>query len=375
MSGGDRQSRRGFVKRHRRTIGVGVFVVATAGLIYFVLPQITGLSSTLRRLRHADPWWIALGVSLEAISLSGYGLLFRTVFSSDGVRIGWRESYQITLAGTVASKLLSAAGAGGVALTVWALRASGMATRVIARRMVTFELMLYAVFAGALLLGGTGLRTGVFAGRAPWTLTVLPAFIAGTVIVATFALRALPAKLDAWITRGASSRRRAQRLLSRLAEAPRTLRESTEVALELVRARRIGIVGALIYWGFDIGALWAALHAFGSPPPIAAIVMAYFIGQLANVLPLPGGLGGVEGGMIGALLAFGAQGSLAILGVLAYRLISFWLPTLPGAVAYMRLRHTVGHWRELEIVPAPATPATQEPGTPVTREPLRPSPC
>jgi len=348
MSGGEGHSGRDFFRRHRRGIAVGVFVVAVVGFIYFVLPQITGLSGTLRRLRNADPWWIALGVSLEAISLGGYGLLFRTVFSCDGVRIGWRESFQITLAGTVASKLLSAAGAGGVALTVWALRASGMALRVVARRMLTFELLLYLVFAGALLVSGIGLRTGVFPGGAPWTLTVVPAFIAGVLILAMIALRAMPGKMERWIARGAASRWRAWRLLSHLVEAPRTLRESTGVVVELLRERRIGLAGALVYWGFDIGALWAALHAFGAPPPTAAIVMAYFIGQLANVLPLPGGLGGVEGGMIGALIAFGAQGSLAILGVLAYRLISFWLPTLPGALAYVRLRRTVGHWRELE---------------------------
>src|SRR5947199_6419849 len=90
------------------------------------------------------------------------------------------------------------------------------------------------------------------------------------------------------------------------------------------------------------------MYAFGSPPPLATIIMAYFVGQLGNVLPLPGGVGGVEGGMIAALIAFGAPGSLAILGVLAYRLISFWLPTGPGAVAYLRLRRTVGRWRALE---------------------------
>ena len=113
-----------------------------------------------------------------------------------------------------------------------------------------------------------------------------------------------------------------------------------------MRERRFGLLGAIAYWGFDLATLWACLHAFGTPPPPAAIVMAYFIGQLANVLPLPGGIGGVEGGTIGALIAFGCQGSLAVLGVLAYRLISFWLPTLPGAWAYLRLRHTVGRWRQ-----------------------------
>ncbi len=340
--------RRDHVSLHRRTILVAVFVLAVVGFIYFVLPQITGLSGTLKRLRNADPWWIALGVCLEALSLGGYGLLFRTVFSCHGVRIGWRESYQITLAGTVATKLLSAAGAGGVALTVWALRAAGMSARTIARRMLTFELLLYAVFTVSLLIAGAGLRIGVFPGSAPWTLTVIPAFIAGAIIVATVALRWFPATLERWIASASSSRRLGLRLLSRLAVAPRTLREATGVVVELVRARRLGVIGAVIYWALDIGALWASIHAFGSPPPLATVVMAYFVGQLANVLPLPGGLGGVEGGMIGALVAFGAQGSLAVLGVLAYRLISFWLPTLPGAIAYVRLRKTVGHWREVD---------------------------
>src|SRR5205807_1272634 len=107
----------------------------------------------------------------EALSLGSYILLFRTVFSCHGVRIGWKESYDINMAGVVASKLLAAAGAGGVALTVWALRASGLDPRTIARRMLSFELLLYAVYAGALVVVGVGLRTGVLEGRAPWTVT------------------------------------------------------------------------------------------------------------------------------------------------------------------------------------------------------------
>ena len=71
-------------------------------------------------------------------------------------------------------------------------------------------------------------------------------------------------------------------------------------------------------------------HAFGSPPPFTVIWMAYFVGMLGNLLPLPGGLGGVEGGMIGAFAAFGVDLNLAVLAVLSYRAISFWLPTLPG---------------------------------------------
>ena len=77
-------------------------------------------------------------------------------------------------------------------------------------------------------------------------------------------------------------------------------------------------------------------------------MLGHFVGTLANALPLPGGIGGVEGGMIGAFLGCGVDGSQAIVAVLAYRAISYWLPTLPGAVAYLRLRHTVSDRRAAE---------------------------
>ena len=60
-------------------------------------------------------------------------------------------------------------------------------------------------------------------------------------------------------------------------------------------------------------------HAFGTPPPFTVIWMAYFVGMLGNLLPLPGGIGGVEGGMIGAFAAFGVDFDLAVLAVLSYR--------------------------------------------------------
>ena len=88
--------------------------------------------------------------------------------------------------------------------------------------------------------------------------------------------------------------------------------------------------------------------------------MAYFVGTLGNLLPLPGGLGGVEGGMIGALVAFGVDFNLAVLVVLSYRAISFWLPTLPGGVAYFQLRRTVARWREEQSAP----PSSAGRGTP-----------
>ncbi len=74
--------------------------------------------------------------------------------------------------------------------------------------------------------------------------------------------------------------------------------------------------------------------------------MGYYVGTLGNTLPLPGGIGGVEGGMIAAFLGFGVDSRLAVLAVLGYRTISYWLPTIPGAVAYWRLRRRLGTPRE-----------------------------
>jgi uncharacterized protein (TIRG00374 family) len=105
------------------------------------------------------------------------------------------------------------------------------------------------------------------------------------------------------------------------------------------------MVGVLTWWIFNVAILWACFHAFGEAPPTAVIIQGYFVGMLGNLLPLPGGIGGVDGGMIGAFVAFGVGGSLAVVAVLAYRLFAFWLPTIPGIIAYLGLRKRVQGWR------------------------------
>ena len=67
----------------------------------------------------------------------------------------------------------------------------------------------------------------------------------------------------------------------------------------------------------------------------------YYVGTLGTALPLPGGIAGVQGGIIGALIGFGVKAPLAGIAVLAYRTISYWLPIVPGVIAYFRLRHDV----------------------------------
>jgi uncharacterized protein (TIRG00374 family) len=121
-------------------------------------------------------------------------------------------------------------------------------------------------------------------------------------------------------------------------------------AIALVKTRNPLLLGAVGWWAFDIAVLWASFHAFGSAPPQAVIVMAYFVGMLGNILPLPGGIGGVDGGMIGAFTAFGVNVELSIVAVLAYRAFAFWIPTIPGVIAFFQLRRTVQRWRRSERV-------------------------
>jgi uncharacterized protein (TIRG00374 family) len=104
------------------------------------------------------------------------------------------------------------------------------------------------------------------------------------------------------------------------------------------------VAGAAVWWAFDLATLWACLHAFGDPPALAPLVMAYFVGMLGNLLPVPGGVGGVDGAMIGALVAFGVATGLAIVAVLTYRGFALWLPTLAGIPAYTALTREMRRW-------------------------------
>jgi uncharacterized membrane protein YbhN (UPF0104 family) len=333
----------------RRLLGSIVFVVSVAGFLYFVLPKLLGLRDTWNRIQHGDPWWLGLAAVLEVCSFAGYIVLFRAVFVREGSRIDWRASYQITMAGLAATRLFAAAGAGGIALTAWALRRAGYPARVVARRLVAFNALLYGVYMAALVIVGLGLYLGLFAGPAVFALTVVPAIFGAIVIALALAVSLLPADFDRLVkrwTRGG----RLGRLAARAATAPAAVAGGVRTGIGLIRSRDPNLLGAPAWWAFDIAVLWACFHAFGGSPPTAVVVMSYFIGMLGNTLPLPGGIGGVDGGMIGAFSAFGVPVPLAVVAVLAYRGFAFWLPTLPGGVAYLQLRRTVARWRHEEAL-------------------------
>jgi putative heme transporter len=332
------------ITRHRAIL-FGLFVLSGVAFFYFVLPNIAGFGKTVHRIEGGDRWWLAIGVVFELLSFAGYVVLFRAVLVVDDGMIGWRESYLITMAGLAATRLFAVGGAGGVALTAWALRRSGMGPRTVATRMLTFMVLLYVVYAGSLIVAGVGLGVGLLPGGGSFAITIVPAIFAAVLVLGAGAVVMLPKDLERRLARHMTGSGHVAQLLKRMAAAPALAAAGVRTALECARTRRVGLLGAPAWWGFDICVLWAAFHAFGSAPPFSVIWMAYFVGMFGNLLPLPGGLGGVEGGMIGAFAAFGVEFKLAVLAVISYRAISFWLPTLPGAIAYFQLRRTVARWQ------------------------------
>jgi uncharacterized membrane protein YbhN (UPF0104 family) len=320
------------------------FVASALAFLYFVLPKLLGLNETWDRIQHGIGWWLALAALLEVCSFCGYVWLFRGVFVRGESRIDWAESYQITMASLAATRLFAAAGAGGIALTAWALRRSGMGRRTVACRMIAFMAILYGVYMITLVLDGVGLYLGVIPGGGSFAITIVPAIFGAVVIGLFLGISMLPGDVDRLVGPWTVGRHRVARLAFRLAAASATAASGVRTAIDLLRARDPSLLGAIAWWGFDIAVLWACFHAFGGSPPKGVIVMSYFVGMLGNTLPLPGGIGGVDGGMIGAFTAFGVNVELSVVAVLAYRAFAFWLPTLPGAVAYLQLRRTVQRW-------------------------------
>jgi uncharacterized protein (TIRG00374 family) len=334
---------------NRRQLIIGGIVVAAAIVgLYFLIPKIAGLHRTWGQLKHGDPWLLVLGGLLELLSIAGYTLLFHTVLGRGMERITWRVTAEITLAGIAAIRLLAAAGVGGVAVSAWALTRAGMSPTLIACRMIALYVVQYSIYLAAMIVCGLGLWFGFLPGGGSFSLTVIPAILSATGIALVLSMALIPHDIERRLERLARRGDRIGSWATRLATAPAAVGSGVRTALSLVRARRAGLLGSVAYWGFDIAVLGLSFKAFNEDMSVAVLVMGYFLGTLGSLLPLPGGVGGIEAGMIGAFVAFGIPVGSALVGVLAYRAISFWIPTIPGIAGYVKLRSTVRGWRQAD---------------------------
>jgi uncharacterized protein (TIRG00374 family) len=304
-------------------VSLAIFFALVAALLLGV----PDLRAATEKLADANPGWIAGGVVLELLSCAGYVVLFGLVFGMLDRRLRSR----LSLSELAVNSVVSVSGLAGIAMGAWVLRSRGVSVDRIARRSVLIFMLTSAVNVGAVVVIGVPMWLGLLPGSQRAVLTLLPAaaalaMIAGTLVVA------------AWAGRAAD--RRAQ---GRLVVALRALSDGVADTLEVIREHDWRVLGAVAYWLFDNLVLYACLAAFGDPPSVWVVAMAYLVGMLANTIPVPGGLVAVEGGLVGMLLLFGVRpASHVLVAVLVYRAISLWIPAVIGSLAFFSLRREIG---------------------------------
>jgi uncharacterized membrane protein YbhN (UPF0104 family) len=254
--------------------------------------------------------------------------------------LGWRRSWQIGGSELAMGSLLPASGAGGLALGAWVLHRGGMDGPRIARRSVAFFLIKSAVNFVAVAVLGAVMALDLFGPDLSLWLTAFPAAVATLALGAVVAVPRLGP--------GRAVGRNASRVRRGISAARRAVIDGTGEAHRILGSgnRRV-LAGSVGYWAFDNAVLWATFHAFGLSLPVTVVLMGYLIGQLGGLLPIPGGVGGIDGGLIGTLIVYGAPAAGTAAAVLAYRVILFWLPLIVGAIAFSALRRDMPAGGEL----------------------------
>src|SRR3954451_14771142 len=320
-----------FQSRNLKKRALQALVALGALVAVFVLAP--GLGEVRELLVRAKPGWLVLAVALEGLSFLSYLVMFGPIFCTG---LTWNRSWQIGGSELAMGSLVPASGAGGLALGAWVLHRGGMGGERIARRSVAFFLIKSGVNFVAVAVIGTALAIGLVGPDLSLWLTAFPAAMATLAIVAVASLPRLGSGPRPFPGPDAS---RSERWLSATRRA--VVRGITEARGILRSADRRVLAGAFGYWFFDNAVLWATFHAFGLSPPITVILMGYLIGQLGGLIPLPGGIGGIDLGLIGVLVAYGTSAAGTTAAVFAYHVILFWLPLIVGSVTFAMLRRNM----------------------------------
>jgi uncharacterized membrane protein YbhN (UPF0104 family) len=310
--------------------------IAALGILVAIVLLAPGLGEVRDRLAGASPGWLLPATLLEGLSYASYVLMFGPIFCTG---LPGRRRWQIAGSELAMGSLVPASGAGGLALGAWILHRGGMGGERIARRSVAFFLIKSGANFIAVAVLGTVMALGVGPHLSLW-LTAFPAAMAALSIAAAAAIPRLGPGLEA---ASDASRSRRAFIATRLA-----LTSGAREARQIFRSGDVRVlVGTFGYWFFDNAVLWAGYHAFGPSPALTVVLMGYLIGQLGGLLPIPGGIGGIDIGLIGTLIVYGAPAAATAAAVLAYRLILFWLPLIAGGIAFNALRRDMPSRGEL----------------------------
>jgi hypothetical protein len=303
-----------------------------------VLPQLRGSTHSLHLLFRVNSPWLVVALVAEIGSLGLYALVTRSMLDPS-TRPPLQRVMRIDLSAIALGHCVPDGGAAGTALCWRLLVGSGVPSADAAFAKLAQGLG-SAVILQMLLLASyvAGATTG---GLTRWV--VAPAAVA-IVLLAVFGLFVS-------CLRRHSFRLAVHRGLSRIPRyGPRVAQWTVGVyrrhMVEQLRAavgepRKLALASswAAGNWALDGLALWASLHAYGNSVGLEGIAVAYGVQALATWLPItPSGLGISEGLMIPALITFGATRSVAVLGILTWRLLAYWLPIPLGAIAYGSLQ-------------------------------------
>jgi uncharacterized membrane protein YbhN (UPF0104 family) len=310
---------------HARSLWRGlVWLIILGAFVVGLLLAVPGLHGVGDAVADMRPGWLVLAVVLEVLSCLGYVLAFLQVFERAPVRFGAR----VALSELAFGAAVSLGGAGSAAVGAWLLvDRGGEPTRVAERSAVLF-LLTSAINVITLMLAGFALWLGVLPGPDnPW-LSLVPALVAAVALVFFLALPRFSERLAASRAPG-----RIRSLLLAVAVSIR----STEQVLFTPDWR---IIGAIAFLWCDIGVLVACFAAAGSVPPLATIVLAYQIGYMSNLIPVPGNIGVLDGSLVGMFVLFGVSATLATAATVVYHAIALWVPALWGTIAFLILRRT-----------------------------------
>jgi uncharacterized membrane protein YbhN (UPF0104 family) len=310
---------------HRLHAGIA-WTVALLALLLAVGLAVPDLRDVLKRAAAANVGWLIAGVALELLSCLGYVATLRLVLhrgpAAQVRSLAWAEM--------AFGAVVPVGGAGGLAVGAWAMRAWGIAWSRIANRSAVIFLLTTAINAAVLAGAGFALALGIGDGGNGFVYGLAPGAF-GFLGILAFML--LPFVMD----RFGPAKAPAGRIRGGLIRMAGWVRDTEAIAYEH-DWRLLGSIGYLV---FDIAVLWACLRAVGLHPPLMAMVVGYQIGYLANLLPIPGGVGVLEGGLLGALLLYGLPAGPTAAAVVIYHAIALWVPALGGTIGFARLRRTM----------------------------------
>jgi uncharacterized membrane protein YbhN (UPF0104 family) len=294
-------------------------VVVLAVCVGAVVAAVPDLRPVVREIADINPALVVVAVALELASCLSFVIIFRLFFEP----IPAPAAREMAWSQMGSGALLPGGGVGSLAVGGWLLHLAGMSTPQILRRSGGLFFLTSAINVIVLGVSGLVLLTGIGAGPHDVLRTGLPVAAAVATIIVVLGLPK--------IMRRASGRRAAPAWLQDIGTGIPSARD----ALLRPNWRLLGAVGYLL---FDIAVLWTMLAAVGPAPPVAALVVAYLAGYLVNVLPIPGGIGILDAGLVGALGLYGMPLTHAAAAVLVYHAVAFWIPTLGGMLGYTRLR-------------------------------------